>query len=74
MEHVLHAVDQRRAAGTLDHVDQALQPQQLRAAMLGEDLQEEAQRDRVQRRAAAQAEGGHAVVMWACDSQTPIGS
>src|SRR5438874_1493821 len=62
MEHVLHAMDHRRPPGTLDDVDQALQPQQLGAAMLGSDLEEEAERHRMQRLLAAQAEGVDAAV------------
>jgi len=57
MEHVLHAVDHGRAAGTFRDVDQAFQPQQSRAAMLGHHLEEEAERRRMQRLFAAQAEG-----------------
>ena len=49
MKHVLHAVDDRRLVGAFQNVDDALESQEIAAAMLGKRLEKERQRHRPDR-------------------------
>ena len=49
MKHMLHAVDHGRVLRTFGDVHDPLQPQQIRATVLGQSFQKERQRDRLDR-------------------------
>ena len=63
MEDVLHAVDHGGTVGALGDVDDALQAQEIGTAMLGQDFQEERQRDGSDRRRTQDCEAGNPDVM-----------
>ena len=63
MEDVLHAVDHRRPVGALGDVDDALQAQEIGAAVLGQGLQQQRQRDSADRLLAQDGEAGDAGVV-----------
>ena len=63
MEDVLHAVDHGRPVGALGDVDDALQAQEIAAAVLGQRLQQQRQGDGVHRLLAQDGEAGNARVV-----------